>query len=53
LIPQDSIGWLGAIIVAAGVIGLLGRFLYGWLHRNDPPPPGVKPLTDEDDARWR
>jgi len=26
-------------------------FLYGWRRRKEKPPPGVKPLRDEDD--WK
>jgi hypothetical protein len=41
-------GWLIAF-VALFVAGLAGLFLYGWLRRKDKPPPGVKPLPDDDD----
>jgi hypothetical protein len=41
-------GWLIAF-VAAFVAGLVGLFLYGWLRRKDKPPPGVKPLKNDDD----
>jgi hypothetical protein len=27
---------------------LMGLFLYGWLRRKEKPPPGVKPLKDDD-----
>ena len=40
--------WL-IILVCAFVAGLIGLFLYGWLRRKEKPPPGVKPLKDEDD----
>ncbi len=40
--------WLIAF-VGAFVAGLAGLFLYGWLRRKEKPPPGVKPLKDEDD----
>ena len=40
--------WL-ILFVGVFVIGLLGLFLYGWLRRKDKPPPGVKPLKDDDD----
>jgi hypothetical protein len=43
-----SATWL-AIFVGAFVAGLAGLFLYGWLRRKDRPPPGVKPLRDDDD----
>jgi heme O synthase-like polyprenyltransferase len=36
------------IVFTAGLIGL---FLYGWMRRKEKPPPGVKPLKDEDD--WK
>jgi hypothetical protein len=45
-------GWLIAF-VAAFIAGLAGLFLYGWLRRKDKPPPGVKPLPDDDDAWGR
>ena len=41
-------GWLIAL-VGVFVAGLIGLFLYGWLRRKDKPPPGVKPLKDDDD----
>lgn len=44
-------GWLVAFVVAF-VVGLAGLFLFGWLRRKDPPPPGVKPLPEDDDD-WR
>jgi hypothetical protein len=28
-------------------------FLYGWRRRKEKPPPGVKPLTDADDEKWK
>ncbi|MFL6567286.1 MAG: hypothetical protein ACJ8G5_20265 [Burkholderiales bacterium] len=40
--------WL-IILVGAFVAGLIGLFLFGWLRRKDKPPPGVKPLKDDDD----
>lgn len=40
--------WL-ILFVVAFVAGLIGLFLYGWLRRKEKPPPGVKPLKDEDD----
>ena len=40
--------WL-IILVGVFVAGLIGLFLYGWLRRKDKPPPGVKPLKDDDD----
>ena len=40
--------WLVAFVVAF-VAGLGGLFLYGWLRRKEKPPPGVKPLKDDDD----
>jgi hypothetical protein len=43
-----SATWL-AIFVGAFVASLVGLFLYGWLRRKDKPPPGVKPLKDDDD----
>lgn len=44
--------WL-IIFVGAFIAGLAGVFLYGWLRRKEKPPPGVKPLTDEDDEKWK
>ena len=41
-------GWL-VVFVLAFVAGLAGLFLFGWLRRKDPPPPGVKPLPDDGD----
>ncbi len=41
-------GWLIAF-VGVFVLGLVGLFLYGWLRRKEKPPPGVKPLPDDDD----
>ena len=40
--------WL-IILVGVFVAGLIGLFLYGWLRRKEKPPPGVKPLKDDDD----
>ena len=39
-------GWL--VLIGALIAGLGGLFLYGWSRRNEKPPPGVKPLKDED-----
>lgn len=47
-----SESWL-IVFVIAFVVGLAGLFLYGWLRRKEKPPPGVKPLTDEDDEKWK
>ena len=41
-------GWL-IVFVGAFVAALAGLFLHGWLRRKEKPPPGVKPLKDEDD----
>ena len=41
-------GWLIAL-VGLFVLGLIGLFLYGWLRRKEKPPPGVKPLKDDED----
>ena len=41
-------GWL-IVFVGVFVVGLIGLFLYGWLRRKEKPPPGVKPLKDDDD----
>ena len=38
-------------MTATAVAGLIGLFLYGWMRRKEKPPPGVKPLKDEDD--WK
>ena len=40
--------WL-IVFVVAFVVGLAGLFLYGWGRRKEKPPPGVKPLKDDDD----
>jgi LPXTG-motif cell wall-anchored protein len=44
--------WL-ALFVGIALAALAGLFLYGWRRRKEKPPPGVKPLTDEDDEKWR
>jgi hypothetical protein len=41
--------WLLLVFVGVFVAGLAGLFLYGWLRRKEKPPPGVKPLEDDDD----
>jgi len=43
--------WL-IVFVGLFIAGLAGLFLYGWLRRHEKPPPGVKPLPDDDDD-WR
>ena len=40
--------WL-IVFVVAFVVGLAGLFFYGWRRRNEKPPPGVKPLKDDDE----
>ncbi|HVL37476.1 MAG TPA: LPXTG cell wall anchor domain-containing protein [Burkholderiales bacterium] len=40
--------WLFLALFAAALVGL---FYYGWRRRKEKPPPGVKPLKDDDD--WR
>jgi LPXTG-motif cell wall-anchored protein len=40
-------GWL-IVLVGVFVAALAGLFLYGWLRRKEKPPPGVKPLPDDD-----
>ena len=45
---MESAGWL-IVFVVLFVVGLVGLFLYGWLRRKEKPPPGVKPLPDDDD----
>ena len=40
------------IFLALFALALGSLFLSGWRHRHDPPPPGIKPLTDADDQRW-
>jgi LPXTG-motif cell wall-anchored protein len=45
-----SENWL-IVFVGVFVAGLIGLFLYGWLRRKEKPPPGVKPLKDDDD--WK
>jgi LPXTG-motif cell wall-anchored protein len=39
--------WL-LVLVGIFVAGLIGLFLFGWLRRKEKPPPGVKPLKDDD-----
>jgi hypothetical protein len=41
------------LFLLLALAALAGLFLYGWRRRNEKPPPGVRPLTDEDDERWR
>jgi LPXTG-motif cell wall-anchored protein len=41
-------GWL-IVFVALFIASLAGLFLYGWRRRKEKPPPGVKPLPDDDD----
>lgn len=36
------------IFIGVAIAGLIGLFLYGWSRRKEKPPPGVKPLKDED-----
>ena len=36
------------VFIGAAIAGLAGLFLYGWMRRKEKPPPGVKPLKDED-----
>jgi hypothetical protein len=45
---MEGAGWL-IVFVVLFVVGLAGLFLYGWLRRKEKPPPGVKPLPDDDD----
>jgi len=40
------------VFLGTALAGLGGLFLYGWARRKEKPPPGVKPLKDEDDD-WR
>jgi LPXTG-motif cell wall-anchored protein len=37
------------VFIGIALAGLIGLFLYGWRRRNEKPPPGVKPLKDDDD----
>jgi len=39
------------VFIGVAVAGLIGLFLDGWMRRKEKPPPGVKPLKDEDD--WK
>lgn len=39
-------GWI--VLLGGMLAGLAGLFLYGWLRRKEKPPPGVKPIKDED-----
>jgi LPXTG-motif cell wall-anchored protein len=36
------------ILIGAMIAALAGVFLHGWRRRKEKPPPGVKPLKDED-----
>jgi LPXTG-motif cell wall-anchored protein len=47
--PMGDNGWL--VFIGLAIAGLIGLFLYGWMRRKEKPPPGVKPLKDEDD--WK
>jgi len=47
---ENPLIWL-VIFLGAAIAALGGMFLYGWLRRKEPPPPGVKPLKDDDD--WK
>ena len=40
------------IFIGLAVAGLVGMFLYGWRRRKEKPPPGVKPLADDEDD-WK
>ena len=37
------------VFIGVALAGLIGLFLYGWQRRKEKPPPGVKPLKDDDD----
>ena len=37
------------VFIGVALAGLIGLFLYGWSRRKEKPPPGVKPLKDEED----
>lgn len=41
------------VFIGVSLAALIGLFLYGWRRRNEKPPPGVKPLTDADDEKWK
>jgi len=41
------------VFIGVSLAALLGLFLYGWRRRKEKPPPGVKPLTDADDEKWK
>jgi uncharacterized membrane protein YphA (DoxX/SURF4 family) len=45
---ENSVIWL-VVFLALALAGLGGLSLYGWLRRKEKPPPGVKPLRDEED----
>lgn len=45
---MEGAGWL-IVFVVLFIVGIAGLFLYGWLRRKEKPPPGVKPLPDDDD----
>lgn len=45
---MNASGWL-TVFVGAFVAGLVGLFLYGWLRRKEKPPPGVRPLKDDEE----
>ena len=36
------------LFLGIALAGLAGLFLFGWVRRKEKPPPGVKPLKDED-----
>jgi hypothetical protein len=37
------------LFLGLALAALAGMFLYGWWRRKEAPPPGVKPLPDDDD----
>lgn len=47
--PMGDSGFI--VFIGLAIAGLIGLFLYGWMRRKEKPPPGVKPLKDEDD--WK
>jgi LPXTG-motif cell wall-anchored protein len=49
----DHVNAALVLFLLLALAALAGLFLYGWRRRNEKPPPGVRPLTDEDDERWR
>jgi LPXTG-motif cell wall-anchored protein len=49
---ESTLLWF-IVFIGIALAALSGLFLYGWRRRKEKPPPGVKPLTDADDEKWK